>query len=99
VHVQVSNKKVAGVTVTHRTKGNVTVKKYKTTRKVVQSSEPGFSTAENTLPVHKAQFDVAQVIVYIGYAFTDGIDEYIYWFPAEMVIDGLTGAIEYIPLV
>jgi hypothetical protein len=36
--------------------------------------------------------------VYIGYAFSDGIDEYIYWFPAEMVVDPFTGAVDYIPL-
>jgi len=36
--------------------------------------------------------------VYIGYAYTDGIDEYIYWFPAEMVVDPYTGAVEYVPV-
>ncbi len=70
VHVQVADKKVVGVTVTHRTKGNVAVTAY----------------------------NLAQTILYIGYSFTDGIDEYIYWFPVEMVVDPYTGAVEYIPL-
>jgi hypothetical protein len=35
--------------------------------------------------------------VYIGYSFTDGVDEYIYWFPADTVVDPLTGAVEYVP--
>jgi hypothetical protein len=25
-------------------------------------------------------------------------DEYYYWFPAEMVIDPFTGAVDYVPL-
>jgi hypothetical protein len=38
-------------------------------------------------------------MTYIGYAYTDEYgDEYIYWFPYEMIYDGDTGAIEYIPL-
>jgi len=28
----------------------------------------------------------------------DGVDEHIYWFPAEMVVDPFTGAVEYVPL-
>src|SRR5215510_12366104 len=39
VHVHIESKKVAGVSVTHRTKGNVAVKKYKTTRKMAQGKE------------------------------------------------------------
>src|SRR5260370_22527606 len=39
VHVHVENRKVAGVSVTHRTKGNVAVKKYKTMRKIAQGNQ------------------------------------------------------------
>src|SRR5260370_36063776 len=39
IHVHVENKKVAGVSVTHRTKANVAVKKYKTTRKMAHGKE------------------------------------------------------------
>jgi hypothetical protein len=34
---------------------------------------------------------------YIGYAFVDeyGVEE-IYWFPYDMILDGDTGAVEYV---
>ena len=36
--------------------------------------------------------------MYIGYAYVDdGGNEEIYWLPEEMILDGDTGAIEYIP--
>jgi hypothetical protein len=35
---------------------------------------------------------------YIGYAYVDELgDEEIYWFPYDMIYDGDTGAIEYMP--
>jgi hypothetical protein len=36
--------------------------------------------------------------VYIGYSFFDGVNEYIYWFPAVMVVDPFTGAVDYVPV-
>ncbi len=38
--------------------------------------------------------------VWIGYAYIDdyGYEE-IYWYPYEMIYDGNTGAVEYVPLV
>lgn len=38
VHAHVANRKVVNVTVTHRTKGNVAVKKFKTSKKVVEEN-------------------------------------------------------------
>ena len=36
---------------------------------------------------------------YIGYAYYDDYgDEQIYWFPVDMIYDGDTGAIEYVPI-
>lgn len=97
VHVQVENKKVAGVSVTHRTKGSVAVKKYKTNRKMAQGDEIDAPTTGGL--VQFAGYHVAQgAIVYIGYSFFDGVDEQIYWFPAEMVVDPFTGAVDYVPL-
>jgi hypothetical protein len=98
VHVQVADKKVVGVTVTHRTKGNVAVKKYKTSKKVVQITDFRIAAGDLNSLVQPATYKLAQTILYIGYSFTDGIDEYIYWFPVEMVVDPYTGAVEYIPL-
>ena len=38
-------------------------------------------------------------MTYIGYSYFDEYgDEYIYWFPYEMIYDGDTGAVEYVPL-
>ena len=92
VSVQVQNKKISGVTVTHRTKGNVAVKKYKTSKKMAQAP------LDDGALFHPVSYQLAQVAaVYIGYAFSDGIDEYIYWVPADVVIDPLTGAVEYVP--
>src|SRR5262249_8465776 len=98
VSVQIENKKVAGVSVTHRTKGNVAVKKYKTNKKMAQGSEIDAPAETNGHLVQLADYQVAQAIVYIGYSFFDGIDEQIYWFPAEMVVDPFTGAVDYVPL-
>jgi hypothetical protein len=36
--------------------------------------------------------------VYIGYSYIDDDgNEEIYWFPAEEIVDGDTGAVEYVP--
>jgi hypothetical protein len=103
VHVQVRNKKVAGVSVTHRTKGEVPVKKYKTSKKMVQGDSSYIHVAVETPHdlVQPADYQIAQSnIVYIGYSFVDPVtgNEVIYWFPAEMVIDPLTGAVDYVPV-
>jgi len=99
VSVHIENKKIAGVSVAHRTKGNVAVKKYKTSRKMAQGNELDAPMETAGTLVQPAGYQLAQsAIVYIGYAFFDGIDEHIYWFPAEMILDPFTGAIEYVPL-
>ncbi len=92
VAVQVTNGKVAGLHVKHSKKGDVPVKKYKTKKKLAQTDG-----------IHYASFTLAQYqdlgTTYIGYAFVDEYgDEEIYWFPYEMILDGDTGAVEYVPL-
>jgi hypothetical protein len=73
--------------------------KYKTNKKVVALSAPGFAAGETGRPVEPVSYQVAQQIVWmIGWAYTDLGDEYYYWFPAEMVIDPFTGAVDYVPL-
>jgi hypothetical protein len=98
VSFHVENKKIASVSVTHRTKGNVAVKKYKTTKKMVQGNEIDGPVQANSGLFQHADYRVAQAIVYVGYSFFDGVDEQIYWFPAEMVVDPFTGAVEYVPV-
>ena len=99
VSVHIENKKIAGVSVMHRTKGNVAVKKYKTTRKMAQGNEIDAPVGGTGGLIQPAGYQLAQSpVVYVGYSFSDGVDEYIYWFPAEMVVDPLTGAVDYVPV-
>ena len=91
--------KIAGINVKHSEKGDVPVTKYKTRKKM--ASKPGeaggFSLASNRHGVLAQLQDLGTT--YIGYAYIDEYgEEYIYWFPVEMIYDGDTGAIEYVVL-
>ncbi len=93
VSVEVINGKVAGLRLMHAIKGNVPVKKYKSTQKMAKLQADGLQNASFNL-------DQSSYLgmVYIGYAFTDeSREEYIYWFPDHLILDGEMGAIEYIP--
>lgn len=91
VAVEVVNGKVAGVHVKHAKKGDVAVTKYKTKKKMAQMNEL-------RAPLILAQYQDLGM-TWIGYGFIDDYgDEQIYWFPYEMILDGDTGAIEYVPL-
>jgi hypothetical protein len=101
VTVHVQNKKITSVTVIHRTKGEVPVKKYKSSRRMVQGDGLIPMAAETAGDlVQRADYRVAQVVAYIGYSFIDPLTgtEQFYWYPATMVVDPLTGAIEYAPV-
>ena len=92
VSVEVKNGKVAGVHVKHAKNGDVPVKKYKTNKKMARASGLQYAS----LLLVQAQ---SLGTVYIGYAYIDDYgDEQIYWFPYEMILDGDTGAVEYIPV-
>ncbi len=92
VSIDVKDGKVAGLHVKHNKKGELPVKKYKTSKKMAR--------AEGTQYVGY-QLAQAQSLgtVYIGFAYVDdyGYEE-IYWFPYEMIYDGDTGAVEYVPV-
>ena len=82
----------SGMHVKHDKKGELPVRKYKTKRKLAQAEG-----------LHYASFVQVQVqdqylgTTYIGYAYYDDFgDEYIYWYPYDMILDGDTGAIEYV---
>jgi hypothetical protein len=101
VHTHVQNKKVIAVSVTHRTKGALAVKKYKSSRKMVQG-DGSFPVAADTdgRLIALADYRVAQSsVTYVGYSYVDPDtgEEEIYWYPAEMVADPVTGAIDYVP--
>ena len=93
--VDVKDGKITGVKVKHAEKGDVPVKKYKTKKNPMTAAAPasGFQTVSMVL--------VQQTYLgetWIGYAYYDEWgEEVIYWFPYDMVYDGDTGAIEYIP--
>ena len=90
--VDVKDGKITGVKVKHDKKGDVAVTKYKTSKKMAYVEG-----------LQLASMRLAQVqnlgTVYIGYAYydEDGYEE-IYWFPYDMIYDGDTGAVEYVPV-
>ena len=92
VSVEVKGGKIAGMQVKHDKKGDVPVKKYKTAKKMVMAGD-----------IHYASYQLAQAYslgtTYIGYAYLDedGYEE-IYWYPYEMIYDGETGAVDYVPI-
>jgi hypothetical protein len=99
IYAHVMGKKVSHISVTHKTKGEVAVKKYKTNKKVVQLGAPNIAAGEAGRLAEPVAYQVAQQVVWlIGWAYNDLGEEYYYWFPAEMVIDPFTGAVDYVPL-
>jgi hypothetical protein len=91
--VDVQNGKIAGVHVQHATKGDVPVTKYKTNKKMAQARGQIVYAS-----LHLVQ-DTYLGTTYIGYAYVDEYgEEEIYWFPYDMVLDGDTGAVEYVPV-
>jgi hypothetical protein len=89
--VQVQDGKVAGMKVTHATKGDVPVTKYKTTKKMARAD--GLQTAA-FVQVQATYLGTT----YIGYSYVDDLgNEEIYWYPYDMILDGDTGAVEYVP--
>jgi hypothetical protein len=95
VSVDVKDQKVAGMKVKHAKKGDLKVTKYKTNKKMA-AAETG---------IHLAAYDTMLAQAYslgttwIGYSYYDDYgDEQIYWYPVEMIYDGDTGAIDYVPI-
>jgi hypothetical protein len=91
VSATVKGGKISGFHVKHDTKGDVAVKKYKSHKKMALLD----GTPSETQPADTADMGT----VWIGYAYVDdeGVEEY-YWFPYEEILDGDTGAVEYVPL-
>jgi hypothetical protein len=87
--VDVKDGKITGVKVKHDTKGDVPVTKYKSKKKM--------ASLEGA-PSQAVPADEYVGTVWIGYAYIDDDgNEEIYWFPYDMIADGDTGAIEYVP--
>ena len=91
VSLEVKKGKIAGMHVKHASKGDVAVKKYQTKKKMAQAD-----TGLVTVAYVQVQ-DQYLGITYIGYSYYDDFgDEYVYWFPYDMILDGDTGAVEYV---
>jgi len=86
--------KIAAFHVVHDTKGAIPVRKYKTNKKMVQATGTHLTYASFALP---QDTDLGTVEIGYSYIDDDGNEE-IYWFPAEEIVDGDTGAVEYVPL-
>ena len=88
--VDVSGGKIAGFHVKHDKKGDVAVKKYKSDKKMARwDGEVSF------VLVQDRYLDT----VSIGYAYINEYgEEEIYWFPYDMILDGDTGAVIYVPV-
>jgi len=101
VHAHIQNKKIAAMSATHTSKGALTVKKYKSSRKMVQG-DGIIPMADETTGrlLQLTDYRVAQSsVTYVGYSYVDpdtGQEE-IYWVPADMVVDPETGAVAYVP--
>lgn len=90
ISVDVKDGKIAGMHAKHDKKGDLPVKKYKTSKKMARAEG-----------LHYASYIQVQDqylgTTYIGYAYYDDYgDEYIYWYPYDMILDGDTGAVEYV---
>jgi hypothetical protein len=91
--VEMKNGKVHALHVRHSERGDIPVKKYKTHRKMALNTSGHLVYAS----LGSAQGEDMGT-VYIGYSYIDDNgDEQIYWFPAEMIEDPDTGAVEYVP--
>ena len=92
VSVDVKDGKIAGMQVKHSKKGELPVTKYKTKTKMASADTLQFASMQ------RVQLQDLG-IVYIGYSYYDEYGyEVIYWYPYDMIYDGDTGAIEYIPV-
>jgi hypothetical protein len=88
---EVKDGKIAGVHVKHAKNGDVPVKKYKTNKNMAQAAAHQFTSMLLTQDQYIGT-------VWIGYAYIDEYgDETIYWFPYDMILDGITGAVDYVP--
>jgi hypothetical protein len=91
--VEMRNGKIHAMHVRHSEKGEIALKKYKTNRRMALNASGHVMNAS----LEPAMFQDLGT-VWIGYSYIDDNgDEEIYWYPAEMIEDPYTGAIDYVP--
>ena len=89
VSVDIKDAKIAAFHVKHANKGGLPVKKYKTMARRDGMQYASFIQVQDTY----------LGTTYIGYSYVDDYgDEEIYWYPYDMILDGDTGAVEYVPI-
>ena len=82
VSADVNNGKVTAMSASHPQKGNLPVRKVKSRKKMAEVDLPRVRLAANAEAIQLAQAEV----YYYAWVFDDGVDEYYYWYPAEVVI-------------
>ena len=82
VSADVSNGKVTAMSANHPQKGALPARKVKSNRKLAEMELGPVRVATNADAVQLAQ----AAVVYYAWCFDDGLDEYCYWYPAEVVI-------------
>ena len=91
VSVDIKDTKIAAFHVKHANKGDLPVKKYKTNKKLARADRMQYVSFVQVQDTYLG-------MTYIGYSYVDDYgDEQIYWYPYDMILDGDTGAVEYIP--
>jgi len=90
VSVEVKDAKIAAFHVKHATKGDLPIKKYKTNKKMARADGMQYASFIQVQDTYLGT-------TYIGYSYVDDYgDEEIYWYPYDMILDGDTGAVEYV---
>ena len=90
VSAEVSGGKVTAMSATHPQKGNLPARKVKSNQK-----HAGLETGSVRIAANADRIQLAQV-VYYAWCFDDGLDEYCYWYPADVVIVDASW-VEYTP--
>jgi hypothetical protein len=98
VSADVNNGKVTAMSANHPQKGNLPARKVKSNRKLAHMESARVHVAANTSNDLRANTSndlrFAQAAVYYAWCFDDGLDEYCYWYPAEVIVD--SGSVEYV---
>jgi hypothetical protein len=82
VSAEVNNGKVTAMSANHPQKGNLPARKVKSPRKLAEIEPGRVRVAANAEGVQFAQV----AAYYYAWCFDDGVNEYCYWYPADVVI-------------
>ena len=82
VSAEVRNGKVTAMSANHPQKGNLPARKVKSRRKLAEMESWRVRVAANAEDLQMVQAEV----YYYAWCFDDGLDEYCYWYPADVII-------------